>query len=446
MNETLSQMSLMVFMAPAGYQTAAWRHPESNVEELYGLALPANIAQRAEAAKIHALFLADWLSFEDTGKNPDQTGYEPFTTMGALAALTKHIGLVGTAATTFIEPYHLARYFSQLDWLSNGRIGWNIVTGTTGSENFNVALPPRQERYARAHEYMQVVTGLWDAWSDDAVLNDRAAGVWANRKRIKPLNHAGEQYKVDGPLLVPRSPQGWPVLVQAGASDAGKDFAAKFAEIVFTVTPTLPLAQDFYRDLKARTKSLGRHPSALKIHPGLMPIVGDTEEDAQRIHDELVDFVDEETGKAQLQKALHDADLSDLDLDDLIPPQRLLSPVVADREKDANTRYPYYHHLSTEKHYTVRMLVREVMKAAGHGVVVGSAEQIADHMEHWFRNEAADGFAILPPTMPVGLDRFLEEVVPILQSRGLFRTEYVDGTLRENLGLSRPNSREWEEA
>lgn len=435
------QMSLLVFMAPVGYQTAGWRDPQSRVEDLYGLALPQAIARRVEAAKIHALFLADWLSFEDTGKNPDQTGYEPFTTLGALAASTSQLGLIGTAATTFIQPYHLARYFSQLDWLSNGRIGWNIVTGTTGHENFNVDLPPRNERYARAHEYMDVVTGLWDAWCDDAVKNDRSRGVWADRSRIAALNHQGEQYKVEGPLLVPRSPQGWPVLVQAGASDSGKDFAAQYAELVFTATPTLPSAQAFYSDLKTRTIAAKRPASAVRVHPGLMPIVGDNEADAKRIHDELMDLVDEEQGFARVSNALLGADLSGLEWHDTIPAHRLLAPEVADKTPDASTRYVIYYEMAVNRGYSVRQLLREIMKAAGHSVAIGSAEQVADHMQHWFEQGAADGFAILPPTVPVGLDRFLDEVVPILQARGLFRTEYVDGTLRDNLGLNRPASR-----
>lgn len=434
------QMSLLLFLAPVGYQTAAWRHPDSHVEGLYRLALPAEIARKAEAAKLHALFLADWLSFEETGKNPDQTGYEPLTTMGALAAVTSKIGLVGTAATTFFPPYHLARQLSQLDWLSNGRAGWNIVTGTTGQENFNVDLPARNERYARAYEYMQVVTGLWDCWSDDAVINDRAAGEWADRQKIKPLNHSGPLHKVAGPLMLPRSPQGWPLLVQAGASDAGRDFAAAYAEVVFTVTPLLSTAQEFYGDLKARVKNAGRDPDALRIHPGLMPIVGDNESDARRIHDELIDLIDEQEGIKRLRSGLENADLSGLDWNDTIPPERLVHPDVAVREKEAATRYSYYYHLAVERKYTVRELLREIMKAAGHGIVTGSAEQIADHMQQWFQQSAADGFALLPPTTGTCLDRILSEVVPILQERGLFRTEYVDGTLRENLGLARPQS------
>lgn len=436
------QMSLMMFMSPVGYQLSAWRDPSSLVERLYGLEVPMEMAKRAEKAKLHALFLADWLSFEDTGKNPDQTGYEPFTTIGALAAVTDKIGLVGTAATTFIEPFHLARYFSQLDWLSKGRVGWNIVTGTTGQENFNIPLPPRDERYARAGEYMEVVTGLWDAWQDDAVLNDRAGGIWADNAKIRPIDHDGPLHKVKGPLLVPRSPQGWPVLVQAGASDAGKEFAAEHAEVVFTVTPTLKMAQEFYRDLKGRMARYGRGTNALRIHPGLMPIIGDDEADAQRIHAELLDMVDESFGYYRLSEALGNIDLSDLSPEDTIPAERLITPQEAEKQKIGNTRYPYVYDLAIEKKLTVRDLLREMIKSAGHGSIVGTAEQVADHMQNWFENGAADGFSILPPTVPVGMNRFLDEVVPILQERGLFRTEYVEGTLRDNLGLSRPASRE----
>lgn len=435
------QMSLVLFMAPVGYQTAAWRHNESRVEDLYGLNLPTSIARRAEAAKLHALFLADWLSFEATGKSPDQTGYEPFTTMGALSAVTDRIGLIGTAATTFFPPYHLARQLSQLDWLSNGRAGWNIVTGTTGQENFNCELPSRNERYARAYEYMDVVTGLWDCWSDNAVLNDRMAGVWADPQRIKSLDHSGPMHKVAGPLMLPRSPQGWPVLAQAGASDAGREFAAAYAEVVFTVTPLLNLAQEFYTDLKARVEKAGRRQDALRVHPGLMPIVGDNEADARRIHDDLIDLIDEQEGLIRLRSGLENTDLRGLDWNETIPVERLIEPSLAVREKEAASRYPYYYHLAVDKKYTVRELLREIMKAAGHGIVTGSAEQIADHMQTWFQGGAADGFALLPPTMGSCLDRILLEVVPILQQRGLFRTDYVEGTLRENLGLVRPAGR-----
>lgn len=435
---TQAQMSLLLFLAPVGYQTSAWRHHQSRSEDLYGLDLPADIARRAEAAKLHALFLADWLSFEETGRNPDLNGYEPFTTIAALSAVTSKIGLIGTAATTFFPPYLLARQLAQIDFLSKGRAGWNIVTGTTGQENFNVELPPRDERYARAYDYMNVMTGLWDGWSDDAVLNDRASGVWADRARIRAVNHTSEHLKVEGPIMLPRAPQGWPVLAQAGASDAGRAFAAKYAEVVFTVTPQLGIAQQFYSDLKAKVREAGRPASALRVHPGLMPIVGNDEADAQRIQNALIDYVDEETGFNRLRKGLEGADLSGLDWDDVIPADRLKDPQKAVAEQEATTRYPYYHHLITEKKYTLRQMLREIMRAAGHNVVAGSAEQIADHMQHWFENGAADGFALLPPTCGEALDRILTEVVPILQSRGLFRTDYAEGTLRDNLGLARP--------
>ena len=436
-----SQMSLLLFLSPVGYQTSAWRHPHSRSEELYGLDLPADIARRAEAAKLHALFLADWLSFEETGRNPDLNGYEPFTTIAALSAVTKHIGLIGTAATSFWPPYLLARQLAQIDWLSKGRAGWNIVTATTGQENFNCDLPPRNERYARAYDYMAAMTGLWDGWQDDAVLNDRAGGVWADNARIRATNHQSAHLKIEGPLMLPRSPQGWPVLAQAGASEAGRDFAAHYGEVVFTVTPRLGIAQEFYGDLKSRVEKAGRPRSALRVHPGLMPIVGDDAKDAARIQNELLDYTDEQTGLARLRHGLEGADLSGLDWNDTIPPERLKDPALAVMCQEATTRYPYYHHLAVEQKYTLRQMMREVMRAAGHAVIPGSAEEIADHMQHWFENGAADGFALLPPTCGEALDRILTEVVPILQERGLFRRDYAEGTLRDNLGLPRPPAR-----
>lgn len=439
------KMALMLFMAPAGYQSAGWRHPDSRVEDLYGLELPTYMAQRAEAAKLHAVFLADWLSFGNTGRNPDLTAYEPFTVMGALSALTQHIGIVGTASTTFVEPYHLARYFSQIDWLSNGRAGWNIVTSTTGEENFMVELPGRDDRYERASEYLTVVRKLWDAWRDDAVIADRDAGTWAENDRIRSINYASEHYRVDGPLLVPRSPQGWPVLVQAGSSDSGKNFAAELAEVVFTVQAKYESGHEFYTDLKARTVAAGREASHINILPGLMPIVGDTEADAQQTYDDLMDLIQADRGRERITELLRGAelDISDLGMEDTIPPERLIDPNRAVAEFEATTRYPHFYHLAVVEKLTLRELIREASKSGGHGVIAGTAEQIVDHMEHWFTNEAADGFAILPPTVPVGMDRFFDEVVPLLQERGLFRTDYVEGTLRDNLGLPRPASTMW---
>lgn len=439
------QMALMLFMAPAGYQTAAWRHPESRTEDLYGFELPKYMAQRAEAAKLHAVFLADWLSFGNTGRNPDLTAYEPFTVMGALSAVTKHIGIVGTASTTFVEPYHLARYFSQIDWLSGGRAGWNIVTSTTGEENFMTELPSRDGRYERAEEYLRVVTRLWDAWRDDAVVNDREAGVWADTDRIRPINYASDHYRVEGPLLVPRSPQGWPLLVQAGSSDSGKEFAAKLAEVVFTVHATYDSGNTFYNDLKQRTVAAGRRESDIHILPGLMPIVGGTEAEAKRIYDELMDLVQVDRGRERITELLRGAelDIDDLDLDDTIPAERLVEPDRAVAEFEATTRYPHFYHLAVNEKYTLRQLIREAFKSGGHGVIAGTPEQVADHMEHWFTNRASDGFAILPPTVPVGMERFFDDVIPILQERGLFRTDYVEGTLRDNLGLDRPASTMW---
>lgn len=432
-------MKLFLFMAPVGYHTAAWKHPESFVEQLYGIEVPKYLAQRAEEAKFHVVFLADWLTFENLGPTPDHTGYEPFTTIGALSQVTEKIGLVATASTTFLEPYHMARYLNQLDFLTKGRVGWNIVTSTTGQENFNAELPRRDERYVRAYEYLDVVTKLWDAWEDDAVVNDRARGVWAESSRIHRIDHEGDYYKVEGPLIVPRSPQGWPVLVQAGASDAGKSFAAQYAEAVFTAKGEFEHAKEYYDDLKSRTALAGRDPEKLAVLPGLLPIVGSTRKEAQEIADELADYIDIDFGLAQLADSFTEIDFTQIDLDDTLPADKILEPSVVFANEGANRYERLYHRAVVEK-YTVRRLIREVTLARGHGLIVGTAEDVADHMQHWFESNVCDGFVIQPASVPVGIDRFFDEVVPILQERGLFRTEYEGDTLRENLGLDRPSS------
>lgn len=428
------QMTLFLFLAPVGYQTGAWRDPASRAELLYGLELPASIARRAEAAKLHAVFLADFVFFGPTGKNPASAGgYEPLTTMAAIAAVTQKIGLVCTASTTFMEPYYLARYFSQLDWLSGGRAGWNIVTSRDGSQNFTKDLPDRDTRYEIAHEYMDVVSRIWNAWEPDAVICDRVQGIWADNAKIHPVDYKSDNFRVTEPLCHPRSPQGRPLFVQAGGSDAGRDFAAQWAEAIYAVQASMADAQSFYNDVKARGSRLGRDPETIRVLPGLMPIIGDTEADARRLYDELYDYMDIEVGLKQLSKALHDVDLSGLDPDQPIPLERLVDPDVAIAQ-DAASRYIGYYRLATEEKYTLRQMVRHTLQARGHGVVVGTAEQIADHMETWYLNHAGDGFALLPPTSSVGLDKIFDQLIPTLQDRGLFHKEYAHQLLRDNIG------------
>ncbi len=437
MTESQRKMNLFLFHNPVGRNTSSWRREGSRIEEAYGLPLAAYSAQRAEAAKLDAIFLADILTFGSTGKNPDLTAYEPFTLMGALAAVTTRIGIIATASTTFIEPYHLARYFSQLDWLSAGRAGWNIVTSSAGDENFQAALPARSERYARAEEHLRIVTALWDAWDDDAVINDRERGIWADNSKIHPVNIRSEHFRVEGPLLVPRSPQGWPVLAQAGQSDEGIAFAAKYAEAVFTAQNDIELARTYYTRLKSQTAQAGRDPNKLKILPGLVPIIGKTRADAEALSDELADLLLEEDGISELSRVLADADLSGLELGEPIPRERLVPPDQLPAGV-GSSRYINFYKLAIEEKLTLRELSRERTKTSGHGGLAGTAEDVADRMQHWFETGAADGFTLSPPFMPEGLDAICDELVPLLQDRGLFRTEYEGETLRDTLGLDRP--------
>ncbi|MEZ2392084.1 NtaA/DmoA family FMN-dependent monooxygenase [bacterium RCC_150] len=435
--ETNTQMSLFLFHNPVGRSPSSWRRSRSRVEELYGLSLAKYSAQRAEAAKLDAIFLADWLSFDRTGRNPDLTGFEPFTLAGALSAVTERIGIVVTASTTFMEPYNLARFFSQLDWLSNGRIGWNVVTSQTGDENFNVTLPSKSERYTIAEEFLDVVGQLWDGWDDDAVLVDREKGVWANTERIHKTAPKTPRYQVEGPLLVPRSPQGWPVLAQAGQSDAGIAFAAKFAEAVFTAQNDVELAQDFYARVKAQLLENGRDSNSLKIMPGIVPIIGDTEEEAHELANEIADLLPVDEGLALISEYLLGIKVDDLDFDQPVPLERLVKPEAVKDEK-TSSRYVNIYRKAADERQTLRQLIRDTVHTESHGLMIGTAAQIADQLEYWFKNSACDGFTLSPSHMPEGLDAICDKLVPELQRRGLFRTEYSGETLRHTLGLERP--------
>lgn len=425
-------MVLVNFFTPVGRVASSWRLPGSRVEDLYGLDLPLDLARMAEDAKLHALFFADILSFERTGPNPDLNGYEPLTLMAALSGLTKHIGLIGTASTTYNAPYTLARMLAGIDHLSNGRAGWNIVTSWVGEENFDQELPPKEERYQLADEFVTLCKKLWDGWSDDAVLNDRENGVWADTSKIRRVTEHGEHYKAEGPFLVPRSPQGHPLMVQAGQSPEGMEFAAKHAELVFTAKPELELAQDFYGKLKQLTRDAGRDPNTIKVCPGMIPVIADTVAEAEELAHEMSNLINVDVELPELESSLGDVHLSDLELDETVPLERL------DASKTKNSRFENYRRKVSEEGYTLRQLLAFRNRSGGHGFVAGTASTVADHMEQWFTSGACDGFAIAPSYIPNGFADVCTKLVPELQERGLFRTEYVDGTLRDNLGLERP--------
>jgi FMN-dependent oxidoreductase (nitrilotriacetate monooxygenase family) len=434
MNEP-RQMVLNLFFSPAGYYDGAWRMPGTRSDQLFALPYLSQIAKQAERAKMDAIFMADRLDTPNSAffKYPTKCVVEPITTIAALAASTSRIGFISTASTSFTEPYNLARYFSSLDHLSGGRVGWNVVTSFVGDENFGRTLLDHDDRYRQATEYTDLVTRLWDSWDDDAVVNDAAGGAWTNADRIHPVDFHGEFFNVKGPLNLPRSPQGRPVLVQAGTSPVGMDFAASWAEVVFTVQPDVESGQAFYRGLKQRIADKGRDPDRVRILPGVMPIVADTEQQAQQLAEDLSELIDFETGFARLRANMDLAE--DLDLDERIPDHLLPDPSMV---QGVRSRYEVLYKLATVEGYTPRQLIKVLSSSGGHFGIVGTAEQVADRMQHWFASGACDGFNIQPPYMMDGFTAITDELIPILRERDLFRSEYEGTTLRDHLGLERP--------
>jgi FMN-dependent oxidoreductase (nitrilotriacetate monooxygenase family) len=431
-------MHLNLFIQSRGHHEASWRHPGSSRLPLTDIRYTIDLARKAEAALFDSIFLADVLGlWNDVEKTPFNW-LEPITTLGALATTTERIGLIATASTTYTEPYNLARQFASLDHISNGRIGWNIVTTWSpqaGSNFGGIGQVSHADRYERAEEYMAVVTGLWDSWADDAVLDDREGGRYANPKRVKRVDHVGLHYQVAGPLNMPRPPQGRPVLVQAGSSDTGRRFAARHAEAVFTAHLEKATARAFYSDLKSLVGEFGRMREQVLILPGLSPIIGSTEAEARRYGDELNALTDVEIGRQRMSLRFGGHDFSHLPLDTPLSPDDFPDP----RDNDASrSRTEVIVGFVRQERPTLRQLLAKLAGARGHFVFEGTPEQVADLMEDWVRDGAADGFNLMPPVLPEMLDVFIAEVVPLLQRRGLFRTSYEGRTLRSHLGLPRP--------
>ncbi|MEV6654490.1 LLM class flavin-dependent oxidoreductase [Streptomyces sp. NPDC051219] len=432
------QFHLNAFLMNAGHHDAAWRHPRTQPERITDLAYFQELARTAERGKLDSLFLADGLTLWGNARYNAVGGFEPLTLLSALAAATEHIGLIATVSTTFNEPFHVARKFASLDHLSNGRAGWNIVTSGTEAEARNFGLDQHLEhslRYERAAEFLDVATKLWDSWQDDAPVVDRQRGVYADVGKVRPIDHRGEHFRVQGPLNVQRPPQGYPLLVQAGSSDDGKEFAARYAEAVFTAQQTLADGQTFYKDLKSRLAKYGRSADQLKILPGICPVIGSTEAEAHALHDELTALQVPEYGLQQLSGMLG-TNLTGLPLDGPLP------DLPEERDINGNkSRFTLVAELARRENLTIRELIARLGGGRGHRVFAGTPEQIADQLQEWFTQRAADGFNIMPPYLPGGLDHFVDQVVPLLQARGLFRTEYTGGTLREHYGLARPANR-----
>ncbi|MBN9267565.1 MAG: monooxygenase [Alphaproteobacteria bacterium 64-6] len=433
------QLHLNLFINSRGHHEASWRHPKSSPLALSDVRYFQELARKAEAGHFDSIFLADQLALPDDVASAPRTWLEPITALGALAVSTSHIGLIATASTTYSEPFNLARQFASLDHISGGRIGWNIVTSwmAAAARNFGGAgQVTHADRYARGEEFMQVVRALWDSWADDAVLDDRASGKYARAAAIRPINHKGENYEVAGPLNVPRSPQGRPVLVQAGSSDTGRSFAARHAEAVFTAHMEKTTAQEFYGDLKARVVAAGRRADQALILPGLSPMIASTEAEAQRLERELNELSDPEVGRKRLSARFGGHDFSHLPLD---KPLRIEDFPKSDAHEAARSRTEVIIGLVRREQPTLRQLLARLAGARGHFTFAGTPEQVADLMIDWFENGAADGFNLMPPILPWMLDVFIAEVVPILQKRGLFRTAYEGTTLRAHYGLDRPS-------
>ncbi|MEO3781295.1 LLM class flavin-dependent oxidoreductase [Micromonospora sp. B11E3] len=427
---------LNAFLMGVGHHEAAWRLPESDPFAQTDVAHFTHLARVAERGKLDSLFLADSpVLWNSIGRRPGGT-LEPTVLLTALAGATTHIGLIATASTTYNEPFNLARRFASLDHISGGRAGWNIVTtaGVDAARNFNLdELPAHRDRYERAAEFIDVSLKLWDSWDDAAPLGDKDAGRWGDDELLYRPDHRGRHFRVAGPLNLPRSPQGYPLLVQAGSSTDGKQLAARYAEAVFTAQQTLAEAQAFYRDLKGRAAELGRDPDSIKILPGIVPAIGATEAEARALEDELDRLIKPEYARQQLANTLRVAP-EDLDLDKELPADL----PGEDEIEGAKSRYTLIVTLARRERLTVRQLIGRLGGGRGHRTFAGTPEQVADAIESWFRSGAADGFNIMPPVLPSGLEAFVDHVVPILQRRGLFRTEYTGTTLRDHYGLPRP--------
>ncbi|PAU97556.1 LLM class flavin-dependent oxidoreductase [Paracoccus salipaludis] len=435
------KIRLGAFLPGSGQHIAAWRHPDQPADGATSLAFHADLAREAERGLFDAYFLADGLAVAfgggTEGGNAKVAGFEPVTLFAALAPLTRNLGFIATASTTYEEPYNTARKFASLDLISGGRAGWNVVTTATeaAAQNFNLDRQlPHGDRYKRAVEHVEVVRKLWDSFEDDVFIRDKDTGVFYDTSRVHYTDHAGEHFKVRGPLNVSRSPQGHPVIVQAGQSEDGRGLAAATAEVIFTAHQRLDTAQEFYRDIKARARGLGRDPGHILIMPGVSPFVGRTEAEAREKYDRLTGLILEEDGIALIKGLTGGSlDLTGHDLDGPLPE---LAHTEGNQSRQALIRQ-----IADENNFTIRQLYQWVASARGHFTVVGTPVQIADTLQEWFENEGADGFNILPPWLPTGLTDFVDLVIPELQRRGLFRTEYEGRTLRENLGLPYPVNR-----
>jgi FMN-dependent oxidoreductase (nitrilotriacetate monooxygenase family) len=433
------QLRLGAFMRPISIHTGAWRYPGAQADANFNFPAIRRYIQTLERGKFDAFFMADHLAVlnmpvEALKRSHTVTSFEPFTLLSALAGATEHIGLVATASTTFDAPYHIARRFASLDHISGGRAGWNIVTTSNPDAALNFGMDDHMEhdeRYRRAREFYDAVTGLWDSFADDAFIRDVESGIFMDPDKMHVLDHKGEFLSVRGPLNIARAPQGWPVIVQAGASGAGRQLAAETAEMVFGASPNLAAGQEFFRDVKGRMDKLGRPRDHMKILPAAFVIVGATVDEAKAKRATLDSLVHYANAIGSLSIAIG-ADASKFDPDGPLPEIPETNASQSARERVVN--------MAKREGLAVRQLAQRLGGYSGLAFV-GTPQTIADEMQQWLEEEGADGFNIMFPYLPGGLDDFVDQVIPELQRRGIFRREYEGTTLRENLGLPRPENR-----
>jgi len=434
-------MKLGLFFEGIGHHVAAWRDPDVDPYAKLSIKHYMDIARTAERGKFDLLFTADTNAtfgsddVEAWSRQTAATRLEPLTLLGALSAVTEHIGLVATMTTTYYEPFTIARFFASLDHISGGRAGWNLVTSLAAAEAYNFGKDvhtSHADRYARAKEFAQVVLGLWDSWEENALVADKDAGLYFDPAKLHFLNHKGKHFSVRGPLMMQRTPQGRPVIVQAGQSDDGRDLAAETAEVIFTVQQDLEQGRAFYNDIKRRAAAYGRSPDDVKVLPGVMTVVGRTKAEAEDKYEKLQSLIHPDFGIKQMS-SYFGMDMSKFPIDGPVP-----EPNYADAERG---RLKVMVDLARRENLTIRQLMKRVIGQRAHRTVCGSPTEIADALESWFAGGACDGFNVLPLTFPKGLEDFVDLVIPELQRRGLFRTAYEGKTLRENLGLPVPANR-----
>ncbi|HWD14043.1 LLM class flavin-dependent oxidoreductase [Pseudochrobactrum sp. sp1633] len=425
----MREMHLNLFIFGCGHHRAAWRHPASAIERLNDARYYESLAQTAERGKFDAIFFADWHAIDNIADGP-RSYFDPLTLLAALARATEKIGLISTVSSTFTTPFHAARTLASLDHLSKGRIGWNVVTSMFDSEARNHgydAMPPHAWRYGRATEFIDAVQKLWDSWDADAVINDRH-GDYACKDKVRAVNHKGEHFSTQGPLTIPRPPQGHPVLFQAGASEEGRAVAAAKAEAIYAVAYDLEAAQDYYRDMQRRAKLAGRE-KGIPVMPGLVTYVASTQAEAKAKQQALDELLPVATSLRQLESFIAQ-DCSGWELDAPVPALPPLEDFTGPKG-----RYATVLRIIRSEQPTLRQLLGRLAAGGGHCTMVGTPEMIADRMEDWWRNDGADGFNLMPPSLPSDIEDFVDQVVPVLQKRGLFRTEYQTDTLRGHLSL-----------